>query len=352
MAYTEKYVTDAGAGAATGADLANAWSWATMLTTLAAGERANYNGAIARTTSDVFTNAGTTAAPMSLRAVDGSGNPITPTRTAGGTLDMTGVGVITYTSTGKLTVPTFFVVDSISITALLAGSTLTTGASSVVKDSLVVNTHASSASAVAIAAAEGTTVDNCDATISSSSGSAYAITTAGGKVTRCRVNPQSSGSNGITSTGRGTIEFCTIINFATGINFSGTKCDIDSCSFRNGTGNYINNAIVGSVQNCVAWGSAGSSKWYNSTTSVRMHYQRNNAVGNMGAGDTNEGDWPVIGEVSLSADPFTSSSDLTLNSTAGGGAACKGVGLHPYLDIGAWQVQASAATGGAMVIGG
>ena len=87
MAFTEKFVTDAGAGGATGADLANAWSWATMLTTLAAGDRALYNGNITRTTaSDVFTNVGTAAAPIQLVPCDGSGVVITPTRTAGGTL--------------------------------------------------------------------------------------------------------------------------------------------------------------------------------------------------------------------------------------------------------------------------
>lgn len=124
---------------------------------------------------------------------------------------------------------------------------------------------------------------------------------------------------------------------------------IEGNSFRAITGNYIDNqATTGSSMICnnVAWGSGGSSRWYNSTTSVRAMFQQNNALGNFGSADVNEGDWPVYSEVALSVDPFTSATDLTLNSTSGGGAACVGVGLHAYLDLGAWQNQASGGSSG------
>jgi hypothetical protein len=46
-----------------------------------------------------------------------------------------------------------------------------------------------------------------------------------------------------------------------------------------------------------------------------------------------------VGDVTLTVDPFTNAAgdDYTLNNTAGGGAACRGVGYPTYLDIGAVQ---------------
>ena len=356
MAFTEKYVTDAGAGSATGADLANAWSWATMLTTLAAGERANYNGNITGgTAAQSFTNAGTAALPMALRAVDGSGVAITTTRAAGAARDMTGVGVITYTSTGRLTFPSFMVVSDISVTGAVADSTVTSGSTNSIRRCKIENTHGSSSSALGLTLGTGAVGDDCDLLITSTNANAYAGRVGQSIMIRCRANAGSSGASGIDINDRGAVINCTIINFATGVNISGSVAAVVGCSFRNGSSNYFNQAgsPLMSVSNCVAWGSGGSSKWYNSTTSVRSHGQFANAVGNMGAADTNEGDWPVEGQVTLTADPFTSSTDLTLNSDASGGTLCKGVGLHPYLDIGAWQVQAGAGGGStSYVIGG
>ena len=354
MAYTEKYVTSAGAGAATGADLANAWSWATMLTSLTSGQRANYNGNITGGTSaQSFTNAGTAAAPMALRAVDGSGVAITTTRTAGGARDMTGVGVITYTSTGRLTFPSFMDVSDISITAAVAASTVTSGTNNSIRRSKIENTHGSSGSAIGLTLATGAVGDDCDLLVTSTSANALTASVGQAILIRCRANPGSSGASGIQVNDRGAVFNCTIINFARGIECYGTVTAISGCSFRNGTSSYIDQVSGSflSISNCAAWGSGGSSKWYNSVTSVRPHGQFTNAVGNMGVADTNEGDWPVEGQVTLTADPFTSSTDLTLNSDAGGGTLCKGVGLHPYLDLGAWQVQAGAAASTAYVIG-
>lgn len=347
----DKYVTDAGAGAADGSNLANAWSWATMLTTLAAGDRALYNGAIAGgAAAQSFTNAGTGAAPMKLVACDGSGNPIIPTRTAGGALDMTGCGLITYTSSGRLTLPAFFVLQGARMTAAVANPTLTVGAENVVRLCQIDATHATSASSAAISNGTASAIIDCDFTSTTTGGSSVVMSS--GVIRNCLIT---AGNMAIGVTGTCTIVRCSIRDAVGGINNTAGTPYIDGCSFRNLSGNYINNGNTTqvSVTNCAAWGSGGASKWYNSTTSVRSHLQSHNAVGNMGAADTNEGDWPVESEVALSADPFTSSTNLTLNSTSGGGAACKGVGLHPYLDIGAWQVQASAGGGGVIgVIGG
>jgi hypothetical protein len=115
MAFTEKYVTNSGAGTADGSSLANAWSWATMLTSLSAGQRANVQGAITRTTSsDVFTNAGTAANPMGLRGINSTLDDLEANgRTRGGALVTTNFPVITYT-TGNLTLPGPMVLEHLS----------------------------------------------------------------------------------------------------------------------------------------------------------------------------------------------------------------------------------------------
>ncbi|MGO9519564.1 MAG: hypothetical protein ACLPND_21210 [Candidatus Korobacteraceae bacterium] len=79
---------------------------------------------------------------------------------------------------------------------------------------------------------------------------------------------------------------------------------------------------------------------------------QNNAYGANTSGDRNN--LAVgTGDVSLSANPFTSSSNFALNATAGGGAALKAhgtPGLMPagtgYIDIGALQSQCTGGGGG------
>ena len=69
---------------------------------------------------------------------------------------------------------------------------------------------------------------------------------------------------------------------------------------------------------------------------------RTNAYYNNTSGTITGGILPGIGDVSLSASPFNSSTDFGLNSTTGGGAACKGVG---------WQAGTLLSAGGAIDIG-
>jgi len=341
MAYTEKYVTDAGAGAADGSSIANAWSWATMLTTLAAGERANYNGTITRTTAnDTFTNPGTATNPIALRPCDASGVAIVPTRTAGAALTMTGVGVITYTS-GGLTLPAYMEATGISVTSAKAGNTVNPTNPSTLYRCSVANTHASSSAACAIYSLGGDNVEiiDCDSTIASSSSSAYALTLANCGVIGGRVSCGSAGSNGIYLISRCAAVNVVVINCATGITTTAGVFGVVNCSFRN-----CSVAAVGSdgnsvspLINCVAWGAGGSSVWFAGATSVRPNFQLYNAVGNMGGADTNEGNWTTTGQITLTADPFTSSTDLTLNNTSGGGALCFQTGMNG-VDGGAWPV--------------
>jgi hypothetical protein len=70
-----------------------------------------------------------------------------------------------------------------------------------------------------------------------------------------------------------------------------------------------------------------------SATGNPWNLQQNNAFGSNTSGARSSGMPGGTGDVSLSANPFTSPStgDFTLNSTAGGGAACKAAGYQSSL---------------------
>ena len=79
---------------------------------------------------------------------------------------------------------------------------------------------------------------------------------------------------------------------------------------------------------------------------------RSNTSGNYNLGSLGYSVGVSLGDITLTANPFTSAGVFTLNSTAGGGALLKAAGFPGvtpagtgYLDIGALQSQ--AATGGA-----
>jgi len=130
---------------------------------------------------------------------------------------------------------------------------------------------------------------------------------------------------------------------------------IDHCSFyTNGTSTNLNGVMLGNttktaqISNCIFWnngsgsGSSCGIDLAGSTSSANIH---NNAFG--GSNQLVNIRYPSVTfptgnqqSVTLTASPFVSTTDFTLNSTAGGGALCKGV---------AWKVPnaaASAANGG------
>jgi hypothetical protein len=351
MAWTEKYVTDAGAGAADGTSLANAWSWATMLTTLAAGQRANVQGAITRTTNtDAFTNAGTATTPIAIRGINATAGDLEANgRTAGGALVTTNFPVVTYT-TGGLTIPNGTNCEHVSFTSAKAGATLTAGSFSLLRRCTVANTHASSVSAIGYSYTQtSTATTDCDFSCASSNTSAKALSAAG-EITNSLIIGTASGAACFSSSGLFTLTNCMLRGGNAGA-VCGSAGEVRNCSFRDITTSYVDNtasnALI-SLTNNVAWGtnSGANQRWYNSTTSVRPNYQKSNFVGNMAQTDANLGDWYVYNQTTLTADPFTSSTILTLNTTAGGGAAVRAVGYPANLDGGAWQHADSASSGG------
>ena len=147
MAYTERYVTDAGAGANDGTSLANAWSWATMLTSIVGGERANVIGAISRSTNtDVFSNNGTASAPIALRGMNSVlGDLDALGRTSNsGALITTNFPVFTYT-TGRLKAPQYFDFSRFVLTSAATAQAFECGDYGTVYGAKVTNTNASGA---------------------------------------------------------------------------------------------------------------------------------------------------------------------------------------------------------------
>jgi hypothetical protein len=369
MAYTELYVRADAAGGGDGTTDTNsggtgALTWAEMLayggSVSLAGIRFNVkNGAYARSggaeTFTVTAGAATTAAPCAVRGFNSTAGDLdTPSRTRGQALTVTNFPVVTYTSSSGVTFPAFCEVSNISMTSDRAGATATSGAGDLVHNCKLANTTASSASGVALAFGSTTSMAvECDISGASSSTSAYALTFDVGNVVNCLITAGSAGSNGVNLTSSGALVHCMVRDAAIGARVTGGAL-VYGCSFRNVATTVIEaGSGPGLVMNTVAWMAGGTSKWFNSTTSVRAHMQINNAVGNSGAADVNEGDWTVRDETAITSDPFTSSTELTLNNTSGGGADVKGVGTWTYLDLGAWQVQASAgSSGGGPLIGG
>ena len=142
---------------------------------------------------------------------------------------------------------------------------------------------------------------------------------------------------------------------STGLNSGGTKLILVNCDF-------ANNGSRG------LWGSSGdllvmliNSIAYNNSSSdidagiTGQVLNLSLAVSSNNAYATEAGWGTESDKVTLSASPFTSSSDFTLNNTVGGGAACKGTAQQPPsagtggLDIGAMQTPSGGGGGGAIL---
>lgn len=359
MAFVEKYVTNSGAGAADGSSLANAWSWATMLTSLTAGQRANVQGAITRTTAtDTFTNGGSSSNPIAIRGISSTlGDLQSNGRVAGGALVTTGFPVVTYT-TGGFTIPTFGIMESMSFTSARTTSTVLSGNANItILRCVIRNTHATSATSVGLSlTGSNLLVIDCDISADSSSSSAIAVSLTASTcpmILRSLITGNTSGAGCMTLGNLAVVYGCSFRDAGFGITATANAASmIIGNSFRNISGVYIKPSVSQRlIANNVAWGVGGSSQWYQSAGTVLENNQLYNFVGNMGVADADLGNWLNQNGVTLTADPFTSSTDLTLNNTSGGGALVRAAGYPAYLDGGAWQHQDSGS-GGGMIGGG
>lgn len=355
MAYTERYVRADANGAGDGTTDTNsgangAYTWAQMVADTTAGPiRYNIkNGSYSRTTTvdNAFT-AGTTAAPRVLRGFNNTiGDLDNIERPLGQAMDTTNFPVITYT-TGRVVFPAYGIIENLVITSASTSATVTQGTHGIIRRCKISNTHASSATSIGLTLSSGgnSITEDSDISISSSSSSAKAISAIDGKIARCLMTGNTAGAGCIIiGAGRVYLQDCMLRDAGFGIDTAtgSLQVHIESCSFRNITNNYLNNQSTANgmwIINCVAWGVGGSSKWYNSSTSIRANFQSNNAIGNMGVGDTNEGDWYTINETALTIEPFISSTDLRLNGVLNGGLSCKTTGIFRNKDLGAIQAQ-------------
>ena len=130
--------------------------------------------------------------------------------------------------------------------------------------------------------------------------------------------------------------------------------------FSNSTHDGVNmqqtNSFWGSI-NSIYYGNGGYGSANTNTGTYLASAYVTNAYGSNTLGNTKNWIIPAsasAGDVSLSADPFVSSSNFALNGTAGGGAALKAVGFPGvtffgtgYLSIGPLQPQGSSGGGNA-----
>jgi len=122
MAFTEKYLSVAGAGAHDGSSAANAWTLAEFLTNNTAGDRGNMISGSYSSGADAFSNAGTISALSVLR---GYNSTIGDLDTVGRDTPANGSGLITtnmpsITITGAITFSNFVLLMNLNVTGALA----------------------------------------------------------------------------------------------------------------------------------------------------------------------------------------------------------------------------------------
>ena len=90
-----------------------------------------------------------------------------------------------------------------------------------------------------------------------------------------------------------------------------------------------NMCVIGAIVNCIFWSNNTYGISLNGSLQVSSKLLlMNNAYGDNTTANINPVPAHQIGAITLTADPFTSSTDFSLNSVAGGGALCKGVGIE------------------------
>jgi hypothetical protein len=152
-----------------------------------------------------------------------------------------------------------------------------------------------------------------------------------------------------------------------GLNMDSNDATVfDSCTF---FGNVNSSATVGftsgntffALTNNIFYGNTGPGLAVISPTGNGLIRGLASSCNNAFGGNTGGNGWPgSTGDVALTANPFTNSSsgDFSLNSTSGGGAACKGAGFPGafpggtstgHIDIGAVQSSSGGGGGGGNV---
>ena len=366
MAIAERYVNDNSSGLGDGTTEATsgpnaAWTWSEMLTNLAAGQRANIKGNVLRGTSpDSFTNAGTSSSPMWLRFYNSTigdleSNGTVNGRNADGTLDTTNFPTVSCAAgTYTLTFPTYCIIEhgNFDFSASTASQAFYVGSYGTVRRVKVQVDNSSGESSYGFQYVLWDTVDvhNTAASPSVSNTACF-----GGNrrndFYNCRASSDVATITGfrlLSSFGSNAFR-CQSVSCDRAFITSGSLNNIIGCSARdfNDSFVYLNGSAITTITDCVAWGDGTGKFVTDNGTNSRMMKIDTNAYGNTGA-DTITGDYVINqNRVTLTADPFTGASDLSLNDTAGGGALCKNESIaRGGQDLGAIQSAESGSGGG------
>lgn len=358
MALAEKYVSVAGGGSHDGSSAANAWTLAEMISAAPTGSRVNVLSG-SYSTGIASLPAGTVTAPNIFQGYhtvigDLVLSPYSSMRSFAGTglLGTTNWPVIT--GTGSLTASAFNLVRNLNITsALISASTLSMLTDSFALECVVSNTSGvnggSGAGAINISSSLYAQIVGCDASTDASGGAATAINIGRGAASYCHATSAAGPAFGAAGVG-GSLVKCVGYSSVDGASLNSTQNVVDGCTFWN-----ISNAAIRqagdfpvSVTNCLA---SNIKYLFQNATTVRDNLLMNNAAGNFkasGARWLNQGDYPDINPVVLTADPFmdTGNLDFRVSPTATDVAILRNAGLY-NADLGAIQI---ASAGGYLLI--
>lgn len=209
---TTKYVTVTGAGAKNGTDAANAWDWATMLTSAAAGDDILIQeGTYSLSSSSTFSNSGTSTSPIRLRGAKADWTPLTPTRTNAGPLSTANMPVIAFDG-ASLNQKTWSIIECLKITGNVNNSLISQGVSSVMRG-CVVETSSTGSSARCISLSTGGGAIDCDFAKTGASGTSAVVSLGGanGRLIDCRILGGATTAYGVQVTAVGTISGCLIV---------------------------------------------------------------------------------------------------------------------------------------------
>jgi len=357
MAWTEKYVT-AGAGGGGDGSSGSPWTLAEAASNLANGERANVqsDGAYTLTGNIDFAD-GTN--PYTYKAVRGYNSTIgdldTPAFNSDGTVDTTNFPDIDC-STYNFNPGSYNHVSCLDITG--ANTTAVFGNTS--DDGWTVflcriQSTASGASADVVQGDNYCGLTLCDIIHNGATSSYCVDIDLYGSLVGCLLFNKSTNGSGCVFARPGMFADCVFAGDGNGIEYENNAAavyTIHGCAFHGlDTALLADNAAqVSSLTklfNNIAYDCA---EWINNpyVTSNFSVLESNNALGSITTPRTNIGDSIIVGEITLTGDPFTDSAnwDFTLNNTAGAGALCRAAGVRSYRDVGALQHQDAGGSGG------
>lgn len=359
MAFTEKYVSVAGAGAHDGSSEANAWTLAEGLTNAAAGDRVNVIKGAYSSGADSVTNAGTTQQAIVFRGYNSSIGDLTGARTSGnGELDVTNYPVATLT--GLLTISELSFFESVKITGGISSELIGTSFinSFGLINCVVINTG-NNASSRAISCNNYCRFSNCDFECSGASHASVFDADQSVVLENCRLK---SVANDCATVQFGKIDnniffgasddSGIVINFSAGFRNTAirqnTFYNLDTAIFAATTSQEDSPLLV--VNNFAS----DCSKWIDCAfvaTANQPIIEINNWLYNITTPRTGVSDFPVVGEISGSGVDGAffedaAGGDFNLISGAPGRAA----GLWPFRDIGALQHEDAGGGGGGMIV--